>query len=384
MRLLLFDWHADGHHSVYVQRTADALTPLVDVVVAAPDETIVRLDTDRFECVALGKSRPVTRHRLEDDKIGPEERALFERAIDDAGVDAALHLYSDPIIGALADGPPLRVPTTVTLFFPRLHYPRVYRSVLKPRDVARAFLLDRAVRRWRKRGDALAAFALDPAVVSRWNRGFGAHAYWFPEPPLPSTFVPESDGRSGCIVYGAIAARKGIDRLAQALSQGAARQRVVLAGSVDPAYANELHRHIERMRAGGVNVELRPWQHDENQGLASLRSARCAVLPYHRHCGMSRVLLEAAAMGTPVLVHDFGLLGALVERHNLGSAVDCDDPIALRHALLELCSEGEARRRAPALSAFADIYSSDHFVDAVRAPFARLLASTHLVTGVSP
>jgi glycosyltransferase involved in cell wall biosynthesis len=46
------------------------------------------------------------------------------------------------------------------------------------------------------------------------------------------------------------------------------------------------------------------------------------LAPYQRHVGMSGILLLAAAAGTPVLSSNYGLMGALVRRHQLGITVD--------------------------------------------------------------
>jgi hypothetical protein len=91
---------------------------------------------------------------------------------------------------------------------------------------------------------------------------------------------------------------------------------------------------------------------------------------------MSRVLLEAASVGTPILANEYGLVGDLVRRHGLGATVDCRDRVALHRALLEFSSGAAAKRLAPALSTFADRYSFPRFREAVQAPFAAAPSST--------
>jgi hypothetical protein len=87
----------------------------------------------------------------------------------------------------------------------------------------------------------------------------------------------------------------------------------------------------------GARVELRPRLHSEVEGLRALASARCALLPYHRHSGMSRVLLEACSAGTPVIADNFGLLGYLVRTHGPG--------IGSRLQRLERAAGGDAVAR---------------------------------------
>lgn len=375
MKILVFDWHTGGHHDVYLRRVAEALSGFCDVVIAAPDATADRCEETGIEAVPLGEGRPTMRHRVEDRQLARQEVTLFARAIDVSSADAALHLYADPIVEELAGSGRLQVPTLITVFYARLHYPWTYRSSLPPRDMARALVLERAVRKWRRRPDAHAVFTLDPSVVRRWASEAGAPAYWLPEPPPLQYYPTQPETRDGCILYGALAARKGVDRLARALSEDSRGTTVVLAGPVESTYGEELAGHVRRIEAGGAEVELRPWAHEEDDGLALLAAARCAVLPYHRHCGMSRVLVEAATVGTPVLVHDHGLVAALVKEHGLGAAIDCDDAVSFRRTLARLCSDEELDKRQPALRAFAQRYAPDRFAEALRAPLERLLSS---------
>jgi glycosyltransferase involved in cell wall biosynthesis len=124
------------------------------------------------------------------------------------------------------------------------------------------------------------------------------------------------------------------------------------------------------MTRAGVTVDLRARAHSETEGLELLAEARCAVLPYPNHNGPSRVLLEAATVGTPVVVHDRGLLAHLVRTYNLGVAVDCRDASALRSAVMRLCGEPTpSARYVKGMSEFAARYSHDAFSQRVRAVF---------------
>jgi glycosyltransferase involved in cell wall biosynthesis len=153
------------------------------------------------------------------------------------------------------------------------------------------------------------------------------------------------------------------------LADAATGLHVVLAGTVEVGYAEELDRLVGVMRAGGATVIVRAGAHTEIEGLRLLARARCAALPYHRHSGMSRVLLESANVETPVLVHDHGLVAALVRQHAIGVVLDCGESRAFREALRALCADGEVERYRPALRAFARRYEDAAFSRALRAPF---------------
>src|SRR5581483_2056835 len=332
MKLLIFDWHADGHHPIYMARAAEALLPRCRVAAAGAEvvlEGVSGLDVDLY---SLGDARPEPVDRAEERDLSATEYSLLVRMLRASGADCVLHLYSDPVMPYLAQAP-LDVRTVATVFYPCWHYPWTYGTSLPPRAAVKAWLLERAVRKWRSRNEALGIFALDDMAVRRWNRSSGAPAFWFPEPPVAQLDGVSTDARSGCVLYGALAARKGVDRLAAALARDSSGLHAVIAGSVDESYADELNGYVHVMRTGGARVDVRSWAHDERSGLELLARAQCAVLPYHRHVGMSRVLLEAAAVGTPVLVHDHGLIAALVQRHGIGLVVDCSDPRAFRRAL---------------------------------------------------
>jgi glycosyltransferase involved in cell wall biosynthesis len=198
----------------------------------------------------------------------------------------------------------------------------------------------------------------------------GARAFWLPEPAVPSLQnLRSTDERSGCIIYGALDTRKGIDLLVRAVTLAPNSMRVVLAGSVKPGFDSDLIRFVSQMRKTGAVVEVHVNSHSETEGLNILAEARCAVLPYPRHYGMSRVLLEACSVGTPVIAHRSGLVGHLVEKYGLGMAVDCKDPRALRQALIHLCGTDRREGYTEALKGFAARFSQEVFEGAVTSPF---------------
>jgi len=372
MRVVLFDWIAGGHHPRYLERVTEALRPGVDVVIAAPDATLEQLGGADAEREPLGPVRPREDYgrplRPQARALAARELELFRKVARRTRPDHLFHLYADGVLRELALRGGADVPTSICVFYPSLHYPRAYGSSLTPRQRARALQIEVLVGAWRRRREAHALFALDPEAVDRWNGRGGAPAHWFPEPPVPA--VPSVGERRGVVVFGTLSRHKGIDRLADALTTGAEGIELVLAGTVQPEFAAELDGLAARMRACGVTVSVDTSPHDEADGLRRLAAARCVVLPYPNHQGMSRVLLEAAAAGTPLVVHDYGLLGGLVRRHGIGRAVDAADPSALRDAVVELVADPRAVARfAPALRAFAELYSAERFKEQVCTPF---------------
>jgi glycosyltransferase involved in cell wall biosynthesis len=375
MRLMLFDWTTGGHHGLYLQRFAEALAPSAQVVAAVADPLAGALEGLPVDVVPLGPSRPLPDPSR---PPGPQNRDLADAELDllrDAVArerpDHVLHLNGDPILRRLVRLPPLPTRVSLCLFRPRAHFPSAYDARLEPRERLRAWFLEGLVARWRRRCDAHALLTLDEEAARRWSRRAGAPAVWFPEPPVQSPpWGPADIDESDCVLYGALAPRKGIDLLAAAIALGPTPLRMRIAGAVEEGFEAALADSVAAMRLAGADVDLRDHHHAESDGLGVLAAARCAVLPYPQHLGMSRVLVEAAAVGTPVLVHDFGMLGHLVRRHGIGRTVDCTDSAAFRAALLEFASVDRRDDYEPALAAFAARFSSSRFRWAVTAPFA--------------
>jgi hypothetical protein len=375
MKILLFDWTADGHHPAYVRSFAGALAPRAEIVVAAPDGMSEELGDLPAEVVRLGQARPPTdftrRLAPQNRSLGEEEVERFAEAVSRVRPGRAVHLYADPVIRRLVKRPDLGVPTTLCVFFPRAHYPAAYGSPLSARERAQAAFKEYLIARWRRRRDAHALMSLDEEAVRRWSSRRGAPAFWLPEPPVEVPLeLPAPRERSGCVLFGALARRKGIDLLAQAVTLEPSSLKVLLAGAVESGFEVPLRQHVSRMERAGARVELRTGRLSVEAGMRALGEGRCAVLPYPRHFGMSRVLLEAAAAGTPTVVHDHGLLGHLVRKHGLGASVDCTDARALRRALHRYADDPDAvAAHAEALARFVAHYSDATFEQAVRAPF---------------
>ena len=371
MRLLIFEGSENGHSELYLRRIIEALHDEAEVVLAVPDRLRANLTDLDVETMPIDSSRtpvparPYSRSKQRSDRT---ETSLFLDAARAAGVDHALHLFGDSAMRWLLREPSSSVPISLLLFRPRAHYPALYGMHLDFRERLLAAAHEQLVRRWYRRPDAHAIMSLDEGAAQLWAQR-GANASWLPEPPVTEMTDLVSADRRGCIVWGALAQRKGIEFLTAAavLQPGLA---VTLAGQPQPGFEAELQACVSRMREAAVEVEVRARRLKESEGLAALAGARCAVLPYPRHYGMSRVLLEAASVGTPVVVHDFGLLGYLTRRHSLGVAVDCRNPRALADAIHSLTDDPRAfDRHADALAAFAARYSRERFREALRAPF---------------
>jgi glycosyltransferase involved in cell wall biosynthesis len=372
VRVLLFDWTEGGHHELYVRRFAEVLSASADVYLAVADGIAASVDDGAASTLPLGPARPPTdlmrRRGPQHRDCGQTEVRLLEWAVQRVRPDVAVHLYADPVLRWLVKRPALPTRTVLCLFFPRAHYSKAYGSPLSGSERARAAFQEHLVRRWRRRPDAHALLTLDEYAAERWARARGAPAHWLPEPPVDArAHRPQPGvGRGGCLLFGSLAARKGIDRLAAAVCTAPRGLKVTLAGPSEPGFSGRLEEYVRSMRAAGADVHLLNRHLTPREGADLLAHSRCAVLPYPRHHGMSRVLLEAAEAGTPVVVENHGLVAHLVRSHGLGAAVDSADPVTLGQAIRRFTDdEHAAEAHQEALRRFAERYSPQRFARAV-------------------
>jgi Glycosyl transferases group 1 len=372
MRILLFDWYSGGHHELYLAAFTRALAPHHAIVAAAPPEGAAAAAAAGAEPVVLGESFPAmdTSRRFSRERRAALRREveLLRETVRAGRADHAVHLFADGALRALV-GRSIGAPLTVLLFRPRGHLVELDGLPRSPRERFFGMAYEATLTAWRRSRGAHAVLTLDPVAADRWSRGSGAPAFAVPEPPV-TTPPPSERKREGAVLFGALSERKGIHHLAAALERDRRSLRLVLAGATYPEYAPTLRRLVRRLEAAGIDVDLRAEPHDERAVLEVLAGARAALLPYVGHIGMSRVLLEAASVGTPVVAHAEGLVGHLVRTRGLGLTVDCRDPEAFAASIHALVGDpNEIARYSEALRAFAEDHAPDRFAAAVRAPF---------------
>lgn len=359
-RILLFDPHAGGHHETYIRMVAEALAGKAIVVAAVSDGAdLPSLGCDVFETV--------------DESTSQSRRksvACFRRAIVNSGADAAVHMFADRDIPILASGRSPGVPTSLLMFRPRSHYPLVFGNTLTPREKIVGLGIEASVALWIRRSRSNRVFTLDEFAAERWSSKLGARVTWWPEPafPEPATSPPPREPDS-VILFGSIAERKGVEALCRALLHCSSVKKVTFAGPVAEKFKAEFGRTVGLLQDRDIEVRVVDrWLSVETEASPMLAAAGVVAIPYPRHFGMSRVLLEAAAVGTPVVGTDFGLIGKQIKEFGLGRTVDIQDPSAFARALDKTIAEdpaGYAERGAE----FANRYDKRVFEPTV----ARLL-----------
>ncbi len=373
MKICLFEWSSGGHHDFYARAFAEALAPKAEVVVAASDPLLEKLGDTAVQRHSLGapRPRPGPEPGLDKASLAKREIALLRDAIEATKPDHAVVLFADPVLRWLASAPPFPCRLSVFVMFANAHYPRAYGLPLSARERASALFKELNVRRWRRRSEAHVLFGLDEEAVRLWQRQKGAQARWLPDPDLGIELHPRPAAeKSGCFMFGYIDERKGIERLSSALSGGCDGLELAIQGDVAPEYRERLEAELSRLRASGVRLDTELRRVPYADAMDRMAASRCALLSFGWRPAGSRVLLEAAAAGTPVVVGNDSAVGRLVERHGLGVTADPADPAALREAILGLASDpASPDLYAENLRAYAEDLHGDRFPVEVREAF---------------
>jgi glycosyltransferase involved in cell wall biosynthesis len=242
---------------------------------------------------------------------------------------------------------------------------------LFPQEWRRELAFDAWLALWRRRPDAGHVVLFDEYAVRRLEHRRRA-PIWLPEAPVvvPDGVAAPAE-RAGVALGGALAWRKGIEQLAAAVASAPTDMRVTLAGRSVPGYEDTVREQVERMRAAGAAVDLRDRWLGYDEYLQVFASAKVVAAPYPRHRGSSRLIVEAAAVGTPVVADRYGLLGRRVRDHGIGLVVDGDNPRELRNALDALLADDGSLVNPEALRRFAEQHTAEAFAGALNAAVAR-------------
>jgi glycosyltransferase involved in cell wall biosynthesis len=238
-------------------------------------------------------------------------------------------------------------------------------------------------------------FCLDP-FAAEWLREHHprVRAVDLPDPvdPVPILTPPSNAlagvgaSRSKLLLFGALDDRKGVRPVVDALrtlpTEAQARLALVCAGPFIGAARAELLTELEELRTNSaVEVVVEDRYHEESEIQPLVAGADLVLLTYDCHIGSSNVLVRAAAAATPVLAQEYGLLGALVRRHRLGTTLDARSPDAIATALTRWVVDGPSSITFDAASAraFASANISARFTETV---FGELLKPSREGTAV--
>jgi glycosyltransferase involved in cell wall biosynthesis len=402
-RLMLFDLALGGHHGNYMQHLIDRLDRqgfrgAIDLVVL-PQFAEIHRDTvaviDRAkqqsieinlvaitaaEATALGsRNSGISRARR-----NFREWQLLCKYAQALQTTHALIMYLDTCELPLAMG--LRSPCSFSgiYFRPTCHYQMFANYQPNRKD---------KLQQWRERltwGRILdhpqlkTVFCLDPfAATALAAQHPNTQVVHLADPVQPDPAKSENlaalktqlgiaADRQVFLLFGGVDGRKGIYQLLEAIAllPPAVCQHLclLLVGQPHPTDRINIHHQI---RALCETRQLQAIEHyefiPEADVSAYFQLADVILAIYQRHVGMSGILLLAAAAGKPVLSSDYGLMGELVLRYQLGLVVDSTQPTEIAKALTSLLSASSQTIANPSqMRLFAaqnsiDLYASTIF-----------------------
>lgn len=385
LHLMIFDPYSQGHHAEMIRHLVTHWSRFVrsgtlDVVVSPRllewDPALagfveehaaegVRLFVEE-EAATLEQPR-----RFGLLRAGLAHRRLIRRHVQARRPDHVLLMYFDH--AQLALGFDLRFDHPVRFsgiyFRPSFYYDAAAAPsgpAERMRQLRKTTLLTRALRN--PHFETL--FTLDPLAVPAVRALVpGSHPVHLPEPMEPMAATRPADelrqvlgvepGRLVLLLFGALAERKGVNQLLEALlhlgDEETARLCVVMAGRMMDV---DEHRFRELSARVGAETKAQLILRDEripDEAIADFfGAAHLVLLPYQGHIGSSGILIRAAYGELPVIGSDYGLLGEQIRRRRLGAAVDASDPRALAGGIRSFLSSraeeffdvAEARRFA--------------------------------------
>lgn len=181
------------------------------------------------------------------------------------------------------------------------------------------------------------------------------------------------------LLFGALTGRKGIYQLLEAVAmlppELSEKFCLILAGQANSQEQDKINSHIAAIsQATRVQIITHYEFISEAEVQTYFQLADVVLAPYQRHVGMSGILLLAAAAQKPVLSSDYGLMGEVVRRYNLGLTVDSTIPTELAKGLARFLLESPADLGDRIkMKSFADQNSTEQFAKTI---FERLLPSS--------
>lgn len=172
------------------------------------------------------------------------------------------------------------------------------------------------------------------------------------KPNFASTDPGVGTGGGGYALYvGRLSPEKGVDVLLDAWRDQPGLMRLMIVGD------GPQRGSVEALAASHPGVEYRGWL--SGPGLTDvMRSASALVLPSLNYEGFPKVIVEAFAVGLPVIASRLGSMAEVIQHEKTGLHFDPGEPAALRAAVAWAQTHpAELKQmRAPARARFEQLY----------------------------
>ncbi|MGP1372622.1 MAG: glycosyltransferase family 4 protein [Almyronema sp.] len=400
---MLFDLSVRGHHPAYIQHLIQYFiaesVPGHLVIVVSPRfltehsevvEIAQRLAPERvqFQAITLAEENHLGQRRTARQRLQRtfREWQLLCQYAHALQAKHCLALYLDTCLRPLALSQPLPCPLSGIYFRPTFHYGTFTQASVNDTGRWQRWWEQGLIKLVGQRSRLHTLFSLDPFAVPHLNRLLKrAEAVHLPDPvalaPAATSRVQQlraelqiAANRTVALIFGALTQRKGVPQLLEAIAQLSQEdcQQLCLLLVGESNLEQSLEARIAELTAQKpIQIVRRYAFVPEADVAAYFQLADLVMAPYQRHVGMSGILLQAAAAGKPVLSSNYGLMGELVNRYQLGLAVDSTQPFALADGLHQLLNQPlETFGDRHQMQAFAAQHSAYEFANVI---FQRLL-----------
>lgn len=177
--------------------------------------------------------------------------------------------------------------------------------------------------------------------------------------------------RKVLLLFGGLTKRKGILPLLEALElltpQESQKICLLLVGTIAPEFKDKIEPQISRLSNCQDIQIIRDYGYVTQTATQEYFQLADIILAlYQRHIGMSGILMRAAAVQKPVLSSNYGLMGEITRRYQLGIDADAANPEAIASKLKQLLSK-PAREFAnrDAMKLFASQNSAAKFSETI-------------------
>ncbi|MGB7440883.1 MAG: glycosyltransferase [Coleofasciculaceae cyanobacterium] len=397
-RLMLFDLSVRGHHPNYIKHLIkywceQQLSGCLDIVVSPKfleehadvvelaasynqeDINFVAITLEEETALNARKSRlrRAWRNFQEWQLLGKYARAL--------NATHCLIMYFDTCMFPLALGGKSPCTFSGIYFRPAFHYAQLtnYQPSWKDRlqQWRERLLLSRILRHPKLQ----TVYCLDPFAVEQLDKFSGnVKVVNLPDPvetsgdlkPISSNIKGDlgiESQRQVFLLFGALTERKGIYQVLEAIEALSPElcQKICLLLVGESNIEEQLKPQIKALcRSKPVQIICRYKFVPEQDVQTYFNLADVILALYQKHVGMSGILLLAAAAQKPVLSSDYGLMGEIVQRHELGLTIDSTKPSEIAQGLTQFLLKPSTKLCNPTkMKDFAQQNSAQNFANTI-------------------
>ena len=374
LHILVFEPMLEGHYSDYIRHLVQHVhgqnVPIKLTLLVHPDfkarfwDAIKSECEESHECVDLIPFGPREHALCTHNRLPQWIRSFFQwftmmKYLRRTGAVHGHFLYIDTVqlAFALKLGAPKERTLSGILFRPTVHYEQLWQTPSNFRQRIRNYRETTLYKRMLKHPALSTLFSLDPYFAEYASKSFkqGDKVRTLTEPGLfpqdRATYRPSDivdcavpEDRTCFLLFGVLIRRKGLLQVLEALrmldSKIASKIAVIFAGKLQDDVHSEFRERLGQLTS--ESPELWTYLEDRAINPAEITDLiiRCDVVlaPYQHHIGSSNVMLWAAGAQKPIIIQEYGLIGALARDYKLGLVVDTTKPQAIA-AAMQACVE---------------------------------------------